>query len=70
MKPERCASTHEEIARIAYFLFEERGRIEGHDVEDWLAAEAHVCTDHKHAGKIKDVAPSPKKKRKENPRER
>ena len=43
--------THEEIASLAFFLFEERGRKHGHDVEDWLAAEAHLCTDEKHAPK-------------------
>lgn len=32
----------EEIARIAYFHWEARGREAGHDVEDWLAAEREV----------------------------
>jgi hypothetical protein len=32
----------EEIAMEAYFLFEARGFEHGHDVEDWLAAEALV----------------------------
>jgi hypothetical protein len=40
--------THEEIARVAYFFYEERGCEPGHEVEDWLRAEAHVCTDQKH----------------------
>jgi hypothetical protein len=30
---------HEEIARRAYELFEQRGQAHGHDVEDWLRAE-------------------------------
>jgi hypothetical protein len=40
--------THCEIACLAFQLYEERGRRDGNDVEDWLAAEAHVCTDEKH----------------------
>jgi DUF2934 family protein len=28
-----------EIARLAYELYEERGRHDGQDVDDWLAAE-------------------------------
>ena len=29
----------EDIARLAYERFEDRGREPGHDVEDWLQAE-------------------------------
>jgi hypothetical protein len=39
----------EEIAKVAYYFFEERGRQHGYDVVDWLRAVAHVCTDEKHA---------------------
>ena len=42
--------THDEIARLAYYLFEEGGGQHGHDVEHWLQAQAHLCTDSKHAG--------------------
>ena len=28
-----------EIARVAYALYEQRGREDGHDLEDWLKAE-------------------------------
>ena len=31
-----------EVARVAYELYEERGREDGHDLEDWLRAEAIV----------------------------
>jgi hypothetical protein len=34
--------TEEIIQRRAYELFELRGRQHGHDVEDWLQAEAEV----------------------------
>lgn len=32
----------EEIAKVAFELFEQRGRAHGHDLEDWLAAERIV----------------------------
>jgi DUF2934 family protein len=32
----------EEIRHRAYALFEERGREDGHDVDDWLRAEAEL----------------------------
>ena len=32
----------EEVARVAYQLFERRGRVHGHDVQDWLKAERIV----------------------------
>lgn len=31
-----------EVARVAYALYEQRGREDGHDLEDWLRAEAIV----------------------------
>ena len=33
------APSHDEIARRAYELFEERGREPGHEWEDWFRAE-------------------------------
>jgi hypothetical protein len=35
-------SLQEEIERTAYDLYEQRGRIDGHDWEDWLEAERMV----------------------------
>ena len=35
-------ASQEEIAKVAYELFERRGRTPGHDVEDWLEAERIV----------------------------
>ena len=32
----------EEIARMAYALFERRGRADGHDQQDWFEAERLV----------------------------
>ena len=35
----RTSPTHDEIAQLAFNLYEERGGEDGHDVEDWLLAE-------------------------------
>ena len=32
----------QEVARMAYELYEQRGRVDGCDLEDWLRAEAIV----------------------------
>ncbi len=31
--------THHEVAQRAYRLYEIHGRVDGHDIEDWLRAE-------------------------------
>lgn len=36
---------HARIAALAYELYEQQGRRNGHDVEDWLMAEQRVLTD-------------------------
>jgi Protein of unknown function (DUF2934) len=33
----------DEIARLAYCLYEARGRRDGHDVDDWLEAERELA---------------------------
>ena len=35
----------QQIARLAFRLYEARGREDGHDVEDWLRAEAALRRD-------------------------
>ena len=58
MKPDRTTATRrqtpalaviksalelqEQIRRRAYKLYEERGRYDGHDLEDWLQAESEM----------------------------
>lgn len=37
------APSPDAVARRAYELFEERGREPGHELEDWLAAEAELA---------------------------
>src|SRR6266436_7211912 len=34
--------THEEIAAVAYSIFEKNGRIPGRDTENWLQAETEL----------------------------
>ncbi len=31
-----------QIRRLAYEIYEERGREDGHDLDDWLRAEAEI----------------------------
>ena len=38
----RSHPTHDEIAQLAYGLYESRGRQEGHQMEDWLRAEQEL----------------------------
>ncbi|MDH5539071.1 MAG: DUF2934 domain-containing protein [Rhizobacter sp.] len=32
----------EKVRQTAYAYYEARGRVDGHDLDDWLRAEAHV----------------------------
>lgn len=41
-RPESTPEVLERIRIRAYELFEQRGRHEGHELEDWLRAEAEV----------------------------
>jgi len=38
----RLYPTRDEIALLAYSLYESRGRQEGHQMEDWLRAEEEL----------------------------
>jgi len=40
---EALKNLEEQIRRRAYELYEARGREDGHDLEDWLRAEAEVA---------------------------
>jgi hypothetical protein len=46
----------EEIAKVAYGLFERRGRIPGYEVQDWLDAERIVMS-RREAADLKGEAP-------------
>jgi len=45
-QPEHGPS-HDEIAQRAYTLFEKSGRAPGHDMENWLQAEAQLMASRK-----------------------
>ena len=38
----RAKNIHDEVAKVAYDLFENSGRMYGYEVENWLAAEKIV----------------------------
>jgi Protein of unknown function (DUF2934) len=38
--PQGSLKLHEQVQQRAYELFEKRGRTHGHDLDDWLKAEA------------------------------
>jgi Protein of unknown function (DUF2934) len=39
---EEQLSLNDQIRRRAYELYEEKGRIDGHELEDWLQAESEL----------------------------
>jgi hypothetical protein len=39
------AITEDDVAQRAYELFLARGRVDGHDVEDWLEAERQLVAE-------------------------
>jgi len=41
-KPKSVSNTEEKIHLRAYELYEQRGRIDGHALDDWLQAEAEI----------------------------
>ena len=41
-KPRSVSDAEEKIRLRAYELYEERGKIEGHALDDWLQAEAEI----------------------------
>jgi hypothetical protein len=41
-KPSRSSDIEERIRRRAYELYEQRGRVEGFALDDWLEAEAEI----------------------------
>ncbi|HVH28346.1 MAG TPA: DUF2934 domain-containing protein [Vicinamibacterales bacterium] len=46
--------TTEEIAQRAYEIFVARGEVPGHDLEDWLQAEAELLREHAARRSIRD----------------
>lgn len=48
---------HERIAEKAYELYQKRGQIHGHDLEDWLTAERMVYDEVSRKGSTKAETP-------------
>ena len=45
-QPTALSDGHEEMVRqTAYFLYESRSREDGHELDDWLQAEAQLARD-------------------------
>jgi hypothetical protein len=55
-RPEQ-GPTHEEIAQRAYTLFEKSGRVPGHDIDNWLQAEAQLMADRKAKPETRQAKP-------------
>lgn len=58
--------SYDEICKVAYDLYEKRGRIYGYELQDWLEAEKivmerHVSEIEKEAKAIKKTKKTPKK---------
>jgi hypothetical protein len=45
--PVEASNNTPEIAEVAYSYWESRGHENGHDIEDWLAAEQEVTRRHR-----------------------
>jgi hypothetical protein len=58
------------VAELAYLLYEQRGRQDGHDVEDWIQAEQTVLASQNHAAPRAEnkSAKAAKSKRPANPK--
>ena len=41
--------SRDEIARLAYHFYETRGKLDGQDVDDWLAAEHELARHYRQA---------------------
>ena len=56
------------VAEVAYSLYEQRGREDGHDVEDWIQAEQTVLASGNHSatGAVDKPAKAAKSKRAPN----
>ncbi|HEV2732269.1 MAG TPA: DUF2934 domain-containing protein [Terriglobales bacterium] len=43
-RSQKPAELEDQIRRRAYELYEQRGRVDGHELEDWLQAEAELLS--------------------------
>ena len=56
---------YDEVAKVAYDLFEIRGKVHGHDMADWLKAE--IIVKKRYSDKIKPEAQPAKSNDKSKP---
>ena len=54
---ESATPTDDAIARRAYELYLQRGSVSGHELDDWLAAEAELSSAAAHAANEAPVQP-------------
>jgi len=47
---------HQEIQTRAYELYEQRGREDGHELEDWLQAEGEVSSTRRTQQQVRTIA--------------
>ena len=53
----RLYPTNDEIAQLAFDLYESRGRQDGHHVEDWLRAEQELMRHYPLVAKCANTCP-------------
>jgi hypothetical protein len=53
---------YDAVSKVAYDLFEIRGKVHGHDMADWLKAE--MIVKKRYEGKIEPESPADKSKNK------
>ena len=53
--------THEEIAQRARAIYEQKGRVPGRDLENWLEAEAQLMAARKSSSESRPAAKAPAK---------
>jgi hypothetical protein len=54
---ERATPNDDAIAKRAYELYLQRGSVEGHELDDWLTAEAELSSAAVHAAQEAPVQP-------------
>ena len=53
---------YDQIAKVAYSIYEKNGKVEGRDLDNWLEAEKIVLgQEHKRQGKISEIPANNKK---------
>lgn len=56
MESSSSTPTHEQIAQRAREIYEQSGKVPGHDVENWLAAETQLAAAQKSAEEPRPAA--------------